>query len=90
MQMGTSCASGMTVTVTTGGTAAAASTADPVCPDGCQAAIDDVYSTCDCADDWEAGKPTMKTMAEGLGCGGAAQAAPLFAAVAAIANHFLN
>ena len=60
------------------------------CPDGCQASIDKIYSTCDCADDWETAKPIMKTMATAYGCGGASQAAPLFAVVAAVANHFLN
>jgi hypothetical protein len=69
--------------------AAVAGTAQE-CPSGCQALIDDVYSTCDCADDWETAKPGVKIVATAYGCGGAAQAAPLFAAMAMVANHFLN
>ncbi len=60
------------------------------CPAGCQASVDTVYSTCDCADDWDEAKPTVKAMATAYGCGGANQAAPLLALVAAVANHFLN
>lgn len=45
---------------------------------------------CDGEAGWEETKPTMKTAAEILGCGGATQAAPLFAAMAMVANHFLN
>jgi hypothetical protein len=69
--------------------AAVAGTAQE-CPSGCQALIDDVYTTCDCADDWETAKPGVKIVATAYGCGGAAQAAPLFAAMAMVANHFLN
>ena len=62
-----------------------------VCPAGCQTEVDTMYSDCEYeASDWEETKPTMKILAEAMGCGGAAQAAPLFAAIAAVAGHFFN
>ena len=64
------------------------------CPSGAQATIDSMYADCDGLTfdngDWEAVKPDIKESAEACGCGGAAQAAPLFAALAAVVNHFLN
>lgn len=70
---------------TTGGT----------CPDGLQDKIDTMYADCGGCEEggvnWDDTiHPTMKTTVESYGCGGAAQAAPLFAAVAAVAHHFLN
>jgi hypothetical protein len=66
--------------------------------DGWQAQIDDMYASCDGLEftaeegtmKWEDAKAATKTTVEACGCGGAAQAAPLFAALAAVANHFLN
>ena len=72
------------------GLAALGGTGLAACPAGCQASVDTVYSTCDCADDWDEAKPTVKALATAYGCGGANQAAPLLALVAAVANHFLN
>merc|ERR1711881_453019 len=61
------------------------------CPDGLQDIIDDAYSQCDGAADWEAGKPVIKADVEAIGCDGAAQAMPAFVLVAAAAvNHILN
>jgi hypothetical protein len=65
---------------------------------GLQAQIDDMYADCDGLSftngggtaTWEEVKADTKTSVEACGCGGAAQAAPLFAALAAVANHFLN
>ena len=66
----------------------------PTCPAGCQAAIDTLYSECGgCESDdgaWDDGNEDMKKMVETIGCAGAAQTAPLFAVLAAVANHFLN
>ena len=74
--------------------ACAVTEADQACPAGAQATIDALYADCDGLTfedgDWEAKKPDVKTGAEACGCGGAAQAAPLFAALAAVVNHFLN
>ena len=68
--------------------------ADQACPSGAQATIDELYLNCDGLTfdngDWEAVKPDIKASAEACGCGGAAQAAPLIAALAAVVNHFLN
>lgn len=66
------------------------------CPAGCQDMIDDVYAKCggccdgdDCFDTDMA--PEIKAGVEPMGCGGASQATPaLFAALAAVANHFFN
>jgi hypothetical protein len=64
-----------------------------------QATIDETYAACDgfeFADEdggtatWEQSKPGVKTMVEECGCAGAAQVAPLFTVLAAVANHFLN
>ena len=68
------------------------------CPSGLQAQIDDMYLSCDGLEfttedgtmKWEDAKAATKTTVEVCGCAGAAQAAPLFAALAAVANHFLN
>ena len=61
------------------------------CSSGCQDAVDVVYSTCDCHEEWEASKPGVKALAEGMGCAGASSAAPaLFVGIAAIVGHFFN
>lgn len=71
----------------------------PVCPAGCQDEIDKVYSACGGCDltgedgtvsNFDDTNAETKTMLEAIGCAGAAQVAPLFAAVAAVATHFLN
>lgn len=66
----------------------------PTCPAGCQDAIDTMYSDCGgCTDggvSFDDSNAEMKTMVEAIGCAGAAQTAPLFAVLAAVANHFLN
>ena len=64
-------------------------TGQQACPDGCQDAIDTLFSECDVAG-WEQIKQNYEDSAKAYGCGGAAQTAPLFAALAAVANHFLN
>ena len=76
-------------------------TTDKACPAGVQAKIDAIYLKCDgksfaeapmlgTGTTWDAIKPDVKAYVVACGCGGAAQAAPLFAALAAIVNHFLN
>eukprot|EP01043_Picozoa_sp_COSAG02_P010231 COSAG02_NODE_356_length_23978_cov_7.868504_5_plen_73_part_00 len=61
------------------------------CKAPCQETIDKIYVECESCDDWETvGKAGIKALATELGCGGAAQAAPLMMALAAVANHFLN
>ena len=67
-----------------------------------QAKIDAIYLKCDgksfadgdamlgTGTTWDGIKPGVKAYVVACGCGGAAQAAPLFAALAAIVNHFLN
>jgi hypothetical protein len=60
------------------------------CLGNCQTEIDKVYEDCEACDTWEADKAEAKQIATELGCGGAAQVTPLFAALAAVANHFLN
>lgn len=82
------------------GVACMTTTDGQACPSGLQAQIDDMYVVCDGlefafeeskpAKTWEEGKADTKATVEACGCGGAAQAAPLFAAMAAVANHFLN
>ena len=80
------------------GAACMATTDGQACPSGLQAQIDDMYADCDGLSfnngggtaTWEEVKADTKTYVEACGCGGAAQAAPLFAALAAVANHFLN
>ena len=80
------------------GLACFGATAGQACPAGVQDQIDAMYAACDgksFADEdgtatWEQEKPEIKAHVEACGCGGAAQAAPLFAALAAIVNHFLN
>jgi hypothetical protein len=66
----------------------------PTCPAGCQDAIDTMYSDCGgCESDdgaFDDSNAEMKTTMEAIGCAGAAQTAPLFAVLAAVANHFLN
>ena len=70
------------------------STAACTCSEDCQQCFDDVYNQCGgCSQsyDWDTDRaPAIKTQAESMGCGGAAQVTPLFAALAAVANHFLN
>ena len=62
-----------------------------VCPDGVQTAIDASYEECGGDDCFETNKDTMKATYEQMGCAGAAQTVPaLFAAIAAVAGHFLN
>ena len=64
------------------------------CPEGCQALIDTVYSTCNCAEDVmsQASLPRYKATAEKFNCGGATGTAPtlVVVALAAAANHFLT
>ena len=77
------------------GVACSTTTDGQACPSGLQAQIDDMYAVCDGLDfgeqgTWEEAKAGSKAQVEACGCGGAAQAAPLFAALAAVANHFLN
>ena len=80
------------------GAACMATTDGQACPSGLQAQIDDMYKSCDGLEfssgdgtmTWEDAKEDTKKAVENCGCGGAAQAAPLFAALAAVANHFLN
>ena len=66
----------------------------PTCPAGCQDAIDTMYSDCGGCEEggaaWDDSNAAMKTSLEAIGCAGAAQTAPLFAVLAAVANHFLN
>ena len=68
----------------------------PVCPDGMQDLIDDLYSECDGQDldgagtPWSEQKVSFKPHLERIGCAGAAHTTPaLFVAVAAVVNHFL-
>lgn len=61
------------------------------CGANCQDAIDNIYSMCDCQENWEASKPAIKATVEALGCAGASSATPaLFVGIAAVLNHFLN
>ena len=53
------------------------------CPAGAQAEIDSMYSSCDGGGDWESEKAAWKNFAVSRGCGGAAQAMPAIALVAA-------
>ena len=48
-----------------------------------QDTIDEVYSSCDGAAQWENTKPVIKTAVEAIGCGGASQAAPFALVLAA-------
>ena len=61
------------------------------CPSTCQADVDTIYSACEACTNWETLKPSMKTLAAAMGCGGAAHAAPaLFVAVFAVLGQFLS
>ena len=56
----------------------------PADPDNTlQDTIDEVYSSCDGAAQWENSKPIIKTAVEAIGCGGASQAAPFALVLAA-------
>ena len=73
---------GNTLTVTT---------PSSTCPASCQSAVDNVYSMCDCDDNWEALKPGVKALVEQVGCAGASSTAPmLFVGISAVVGHFLN
>ena len=43
---------------------------ESTCPWTCQAAVNDIYSTCDCQPDWSTLKPEWKANVEAIGCGG--------------------
>jgi len=60
------------------------------CPAGAQVQIDSMYKNCDGAADWETEKAAWKSLAERKGCGGAAQAVPAIALVAAAVVNMLN
>ena len=47
-----------------------------LCPDGCQALIDTMYSTCGGCEDWDDINPLVKTSVEAAGCAGAVHAYP--------------
>ena len=50
-----------------------------------------MYAECEECATWETSdRASVKVIATQLGCGGAAQAAPLFATLATVASHFLN
>ena len=53
------------------------------CPAGTQDDINSMYSACDGGADWESEKAAWKNWVESKGCGGAAQAMPAIALVAA-------
>jgi hypothetical protein len=85
------CAQAETSAWTTCGITGVTTGQSTTCQSGCQDAIDILYSTCDCTDNWDITKPTVKATVEAYGCAGAAHAAPaLFVGVAALVNHFLN
>ena len=66
------------------------------CPDGCQGAIDTMYSDCggyeEDGQSWDdIAESTLKPSIEALGCAGAAQAVPaVFVAFAAVVGHFFQ
>ena len=61
------------------------------CSTDCQECVDDVYTECGGCNDWDTTTgPDIKSQAEGFGCGGASQSAPLFVAVASVLGHFLQ
>ena len=75
------------------GTSVGTATCCAACPRDCQDRIDHLYEECNIKEDrcWETFKHDYKYMAQMMGCDGAAQAAPMVAALCvAVFAHLLS